>query len=120
MAGMFGKKEKKEEDLDPELGPTIKMDVPSTFQGWCTLISRVLAPAEELSPFKLGQIQKLIADMCVSQPTPAAAWPACPSLLPAGARRGSGAYSGVHALLLSLCMYVSGCSPAHLPLPSLC
>ena len=73
MAGMFGKKEKKEEDLDPELGPTIKMDVPSTFQGWCTLISRVLAPAEELSPFKLGQIQKLIADMCVSQPTPAAA-----------------------------------------------
>merc|ERR1712216_78709 len=63
MAGMFGKKEKKEEDLDPELGPTIKMDVPSTFQGWCTLISRVLAPAEELSPFKLGQIQKLIADI---------------------------------------------------------
>jgi hypothetical protein len=28
-----------------------------------TQISRVLAPAEEVSPFKLGQIQKLIADM---------------------------------------------------------
>eukprot|EP00802_Teleaulax_amphioxeia_P003187 Tamp_03190.p1 GENE.Tamp_03190~~Tamp_03190.p1 ORF type:complete len:519 (-),score=155.49 Tamp_03190:2303-3757(-) len=39
------------------------LDVPSTFQGWCSLISRVLAPAEELSPFKLGQIQKLIADI---------------------------------------------------------
>jgi len=40
-----------------------QIDVPNTFQGWCSLISRVLAPAEELSPFKLGQIQKLIFDM---------------------------------------------------------
>jgi hypothetical protein len=29
----------------------------------CAQISRVLAPAEELSPFKLGQIQQLISDM---------------------------------------------------------
>ena len=28
-------------------------------------ISKLLAPAEELSPFKLGQIQKLISDMFV-------------------------------------------------------
>jgi len=55
--------DKKVEDSDPELGPMTHLDVPSTFQGWCSLISRVLAPAEELSPFKLGQIQKLIADI---------------------------------------------------------
>jgi hypothetical protein len=64
------------------------IDVPNTFQGWCALvsirscfqflclklqlmhllhrqISKLLAPAEELSPFKLGQIQKLISDMFV-------------------------------------------------------
>mmetsp|Transcript_82649 Transcript_82649/g.134009 ORF Transcript_82649/g.134009 Transcript_82649/m.134009 type:complete len:512 (-) Transcript_82649:271-1806(-) len=48
---------------DDELGPMTQIDVPNTFQGWCSLISRVLAPAEELSPFKLGQIQKLIGDI---------------------------------------------------------
>ena len=62
-AGVQEDKKVEDAETDPELGPMTHLDVPSTFQGWCSLISRVLAPAEELSPFKLGQIQKLIADI---------------------------------------------------------
>ena len=47
---------------DAEFGPMHTISVPSTFQGWCSLISDVLSPAEELSPFKLGQIKELITE----------------------------------------------------------
>ena len=44
-------------------GPMKSITVPATFQGWCSLLSDILAPAEELSPFKLGQIKELISDI---------------------------------------------------------
>ena len=48
---------------DAAFGPMKKISVPSTFQGWCSLISDILAPAEELSPFKLGQVKTLISEI---------------------------------------------------------
>jgi len=46
-----------------DFGPQIDVKVPSTFNGWMALIGKTLAPAEELSPFKLGQISQLIQDV---------------------------------------------------------
>ena len=37
--------------------------MPTTFQGWMALIGKTLAPAEEISPFKLGQVSQLISDI---------------------------------------------------------
>jgi len=46
-----------------EFGPETEIKVPTTFQGWMALIGKTLAPAEEVSPFKLGQVQQLIGDI---------------------------------------------------------
>ena len=48
---------------DAPFGPMKSIAVPATFQGWCSLVSDILAPAEELSPFKLGQVKELISDI---------------------------------------------------------
>ena len=37
--------------------------LPASFQQWCSLASEVLAPAEEIAPFKLGAIKALISDI---------------------------------------------------------
>ena len=50
-------------DDSAPFGPMKSITVPATFQGWCSLISDLLAPAEDLSPFKLGQIKELISDI---------------------------------------------------------
>ena len=36
--------------------------MPTDFNGWSALVVRYLSFVEEISPFKVGQIQKLIAD----------------------------------------------------------
>ena len=46
--------EKKAEEVDEgEYGPEMDLKVPTTFQGWMALIGKTLAPAEEVSPFKV-------------------------------------------------------------------
>jgi hypothetical protein len=37
--------------------------LPTDFNGWSELIVKYLSYVEEISPFKVGQIQKLIADV---------------------------------------------------------
>jgi hypothetical protein len=37
--------------------------LPTDFNGWSELIVKYLSYVEEISPFKVGQIQKLISDV---------------------------------------------------------
>jgi hypothetical protein len=37
--------------------------LPTDFNGWSELVVKYLSYVEEISPFKVGQIQKLIADV---------------------------------------------------------
>ncbi len=38
-------------------------EFPTTFEGFSALVVKWLSPVEQLSPFKVGQIQKLIAQI---------------------------------------------------------
>ena len=41
-------------------------EFPTTFEGFSSLVVKYLSPVEQLSPFKVGQIQKLIAQIAES------------------------------------------------------
>ena len=62
MAGRAASELKTPDDADASAGPGRKA-LPATFQGWCSLASELLAPAEEIAPFKLGAIKALISDV---------------------------------------------------------
>lgn len=50
----------------PELNLPDKM--PESFEEGSAMVVKLLGPVEELSPFKLGQIQKLIEETYEAQP----------------------------------------------------
>lgn len=41
-------------------------EIEYTFEGVSKLVVKYLSPVEQLSPFKVGQIQKLVADIAES------------------------------------------------------
>jgi hypothetical protein len=41
-------------------------EMPTTFEGFSALVVKWLSPVEQLSPFKVGQIQKLVAQIAES------------------------------------------------------
>jgi len=41
-------------------------EIPTSFEGFSALVVKWLSPVEQLSPFKVGQIQKLIAQIAES------------------------------------------------------
>ena len=41
-------------------------EIPTTFEGFSALVVKWLSPVEQLSPFKVGQIQKLISQIAES------------------------------------------------------
>jgi len=55
--------EKQRAALKPPGGEEDQLPIPTTFGEFSAIVVKHLAPIEELSPFKLGQIQELIASV---------------------------------------------------------
>jgi hypothetical protein len=47
-------------------GFVVQQEISLSFEGVSALVVKYLSPVEQLSPFKVGQIQKLIADIAES------------------------------------------------------